>query len=211
MTIRDAYLAAARSALDLLGRPEIARSWDEPSALDRMTVGALAGHLASQVVNVPGVLAREVTDEPTVSLLGHYEQVSWIGADLDSETNATIRQMSEDLAGTGVDDLVRRTSAAIDELARDLPTQPVDRLVRPPSGPWALVLDDFLVTRLMEIAVHSDDLAVSVGVDAPELREDVLAPVFALLALLAVQRHGQAGVLRAFARAERAPQRINAL
>jgi hypothetical protein len=74
-----------------------------------------------------------------------------------------------------------------------------------------LRLDDFLVTRMMEIAVHSDDLAVSTGVPTPELPAEVLEPVLALLTGLAVRRHGQPAVLRALSRAERAPDRINAL
>ena len=32
---------------------------------------------------------------------------------------------------------------------------------------WSLSTDDFLVTRLMEIVVHSDDLAASVGLPTP--------------------------------------------
>ena len=46
---------------------------------------------------------------------------------------------------------------------------------------WALTLEDFLMTRMMEIAVHSDDLAVSVGIEAPTLPPEVLKPVLSLL------------------------------
>jgi hypothetical protein len=76
---------------------------------------------------------------------------------------------------------------------------------------WSLRLDDFLTTRLMEIAVHSDDLAVSVGVPAPELPLAALDPVVVLLSRLALRRHGQAALLRALSRAERAPTTIAAL
>jgi len=83
--------------------------------------------------------------------------------------------------------------------------------VHVPWGPWALSLDDFLTTRLLEIAVHCDDLAVSVGVPTPPLDPPALDPVLALLTRLAVRRHGQAAVLRAFSRAERAPATIAAI
>jgi hypothetical protein len=63
---------------------------------------------------------------------------------------------------------------------------------------------------MMEIAVHSDDLAVSAGVDAPALPAEVLNPVLGLLTELAVRRHGQAAVLRALTRRERAPESITA-
>jgi hypothetical protein len=76
---------------------------------------------------------------------------------------------------------------------------------------WALTLDDFLTTRTMELAVHMDDLAVSVGLAAPGLPDDAFDPVLMLLSRLAARRHGQAALLRALARAERAPAAINAI
>jgi hypothetical protein len=97
------------------------------------------------------------------------------------------------------------------ELAAVLPTEPGDRVVFLPWGPWSLRLDDFLITRMMELAVHSDDLAYSVDTDTPELPDAVLEPVLGLLTALAVRRHGQPAVLRALSRAERAPDRINAI
>jgi hypothetical protein len=63
----------------------------------------------------------------------------------------------------------------------------------------------------MEIAVHSDDLAVSVGVEPPPLPEAVSRVVRHLLVDLAAQRHGDTAVLRGLARAERAPASIAAL
>jgi hypothetical protein len=64
---------------------------------------------------------------------------------------------------------------------------------------------------MMELAVHMDDLAVSVGITAPELSTTAFDPVLTLLTRLAARRHGQAALLRALARAERAPAVINAL
>ena len=95
-------------------------------------------------------------------------------------------------------------------MAAALADQPADRVVVIPWQGWALTLEDFLVTRMMEIAVHSDDLAASVGVEAPTLPPVVLEPVLALLTGLAVRRHGQAAVLRALSRSERAPHSIAA-
>ncbi|WP_316525683.1 hypothetical protein [Kitasatospora brasiliensis] len=79
-----------------------------------------------------------------------------------------------------------------------------------PRGPWSLTLDDLLATRTMELAVHGDDLAVSVGLPSPELPPETAESVIGLLARLAVRRHGQAAVLRALSRAERAPESIAA-
>jgi hypothetical protein len=37
------------------------------------------------------------------------------------------------------------------------------------TGRWFLRFDDFLLTFLVELVVHTDDLAVSVGIPTPDL------------------------------------------
>ena len=46
---------------------------------------------------------------------------------------------------------------------------------------WALTTDDFLVTRSMELVVHSDDLAASVGLPTPDFPDTIAAHVVDLL------------------------------
>jgi hypothetical protein len=210
VTVRAAYLVAAESALHLLRRPEVAVNWAAPSALAEFSVGGLAAHLAHQVLSVPALLDGPAPADDPIALLDHYSRVSWVGADVSSETNVGIRKHADGLAGVGPDELIARLAATIEDLRGALVAESADRMVPTPSGPWSLRLDDFLVTRMMEIAVHSDDLAVSTGVPTPELPAEVLEPVLALLTGLAVRRHGQPAVLRALSRAERAPDRINA-
>src|SRR5437763_1771661 len=156
MGTRDAFLVAAGSAADLLDHPAVAGAWTKPSALTGFTVGGLAEHLGSQVLFVSQALQQPAPAGEPVSLLGHYSRVTWIGADLDAEVNVAIRKGGEDAAGEGPGPLVARTRAAVRELCDRLPKEPADRTVAPPSGPWGLRLDDFLVTRMMEIAVHAD-------------------------------------------------------
>jgi hypothetical protein len=203
-----AFLAAARSAQSLLAEPAVAAAWSEPSALPEMSVGGLAAHVAFQVLSVRPVLTAP--DDPTVALVGlreYYERAAWRGAGPQAEVNAGIRSHAEDRAGEGPAEVAAGVAAALDELAAVLPELPAARPV-PSRG---LRLDDFLLTRMVEIAVHSDDLAVSVGLATPDLPLDVLEPVLSLLIGLAAGRHGQAAVLRALARVERAPATINAL
>jgi len=57
---------------------------------------------------------------------------------------------------------------------------------------YSLRLDDFVVSRMMELAVHSDDLAASVGIPTPALPPVVIDIVVDLLSRLAVRRHGAA-------------------
>ena len=67
-----------------------------------------------------------------------------------------------------------------------------------------LVDIDVSVDKLVELLVHSDDLAVSIGVPSPEFDEAPADLVVSVLARFARRRHGTAPVLRALARQERA-------
>jgi len=207
---RDAFVQAAASAAALLREPAVAASWDSASVLREFSVAGLAGHLARQVLAVPRVLAQPVPADQPVSLLDHYGRVSWIDAGLDDEANVEIRRGGEGEAADGAAALAAKTAVAVEALRSALPAEPAGLLVRPSWVSWTLTLDDFLITRMMEIAVHSDDLALSVGVTTPTLPPTVVDPVLELLTRLAVRRHGATAVLRALSRSERAPGTIAA-
>jgi hypothetical protein len=208
---RPTYLDAAAVAVRLLADSAVAGSWDDPSALDEFSVAGLAGHLARQITRVPDVLAQTPPDEPPITLLDHYARARWIGVDLHDETNVSIRRDGETEAAGGPAALATQTRAALERLREALPLEPADRVVHLPWGPWSLSLDDFLTTRMLEIVVHCDDLAVSVNVATPPLPPTVLDPVLVLLTRLAANRHGPTAVLRALSRAERAPATIAAI
>lgn len=208
--LREAYLEAAASVVALLRSPAVAASWTTPSALADFDVNGLAGHLAWQVLCVPRALAAETSGAAPISLDEHYGRARWLNTGIEDEANVGIRRDGAGLAADGLDDLATRTEAALAELRDALPAEAPDRSVRLPWAEWSLTLDDLLITRMMEIAVHNDDLAVSVGMPTPELPPAVLDPVLDLLARLAVRRHGPTAVLRALSRAERAPETISA-
>ncbi|MEV6984790.1 maleylpyruvate isomerase N-terminal domain-containing protein [Sphaerisporangium sp. NPDC051017] len=210
--VREDYLATARSAAGLLREPAVAAAWDGPSALAEFRVSGLAGHLAYQVLALPPILAGPEAREETISLLEHYGRAQWNGAPVDDEFNVRIRDGGEEVAAEGPAAMAARVDQVIEELAARLPAVAADRPVRIPLwGPWSLTLEDLLVTRMMELAVHSDDLAVSVGIPAPPLPLGAVDAVVVLLSRLAVRRHGPTNVLRALSRAERAPALINAI
>jgi uncharacterized protein (TIGR03083 family) len=207
---RDDFLSTARSAADLLREPAVAAAWSGPSALPKFTVGGLAGHLAYQILSAQQALTGPVPKVPTITLLEHYGRVQWIDAGLDDEINVRIRDGGDELAGGGPAALAAAVDAAVEHLTDDLASA-ADRPVRIPLwGPWTMLLDDMLITRMMELAVHSDDLAVSVGIATPELPQSAVDTVIDLLSRLAVRRHGPTAVLRALSRAERAPDSIAA-
>ncbi|MER6352593.1 hypothetical protein ABT186_12275 [Streptomyces sp. NPDC001634] len=219
MSVMDAYLGAAGQAVALLDTPEVATAWEQPSALAEMTVGGLAGHLAHQILSVSSALQvcansalqESPPQEAPIPLLEHYARAAWIDAPLDGEVNAGIRAKSEGIASQGASWLAGLTRTALAEQRTKLAECSGDQAVFMPQTGWALCLDDFLVTRMLELAVHMDDLAVSVGLAVQELPEAAFDPVLVLLARLAARRHGHTALLRALTRVERAPAAINAI
>ena len=66
-----------------------------------------------------------------------------------------------------------------------------------------MLLDDYLITRLLEVVVHTDDLAVSLGIEPPDFPRPATAAVIDCLLEVARRRHGDIAVVRAFTRRER--------
>lgn len=210
MTIREDFLTTARIALDLLRHEQVARNWDQPSALPEFGVSGLAGHVAYQALPLPDMIAAPLGDEPVVTLMEHYERAEWTDLDVDSEFHARIRAGGETLAAQGQADLCDRFAQALGELEKSLPGMENRGVRMPHWGPWAVSLDEYLVSRLMEFVVHADDLAVSVGVQTPEFPRHVNETVIDLLTRMALNKRRAIDLVRALSRKERAPQDITA-
>ena len=200
---------ATRIAQELAARPKVADAWKAESACAGMTVGGLAHHLLRQAV-----VAIELLEAPPSGkvspLLEHYEQAPWVKGNHDHPANVAVRTGSDEQAAAGVEAVLAGASGALDRLPALLaaPRDP-DAVFIPWQG-WALTVDDLVTTRLMETIVHSDDLAASVGMPTPEFPEPALTPVLGLLTGVAVRRHGQAAVVRALSRPQRAPENVSA-
>ncbi|MFC9330738.1 maleylpyruvate isomerase N-terminal domain-containing protein [Kitasatospora sp. NPDC057015] len=210
--VRRAYLRTARTVGELLAEPEVAAAWHAPSALDGVTVGDLAGHLAAQTFLVPRALAEPLpTDRANpVRLLDYCAAAGRTGSAPDDAAGIRIHPGGARTAAEGPRALADRAAATVTALGPALAAEPADRLVHLPWGPWTLRLDDFLVSRMMELAVHADDLAFSVGLPTPPIPAAGLDTVIRLLTRLSVRRHGPTALLRTLARAERAPATVAA-
>ncbi len=205
-----AYLLAARRAHELLQHHAVAARWGEPSALAGFSIGGLAEHLGSQIFTVARLMASPSSTHDRIPLAEHYARATWVGASLEEEANTRIRDTGEEAAAEGAGPFLARLTETMAELEQTLPALAADHLFRPPAGPWALSRDDFLLTRMMELVVHSDDLAYSLGQPTPEFPDEVTESVLGLLVGIAVRRRGFPAVLRGLARTERAPDTISA-
>ncbi len=207
--IRSAFLDAADTAAALLHDPAVAARWSTPSALPGFTVGGLARHLANQVTRTATVLAAP-PGHTAIPVLDHFTGAGWVTSDVDSADNVAIRTRGEELAAqTTPTDLTAEVDAALDDLHSMVPAQHEDRIVD--LGAYGLHVDDFLLTRVLELVVHVDDLAVSLDVPTPSLPPAATDATIHLLGTLAAWRHGALPVVRALARRERAPDSIAAL
>jgi hypothetical protein len=206
--IRDAYLSAAQTAAVLLREPAVSAKWSEPSALADFSVAGLARHLANQVTGTVSLLAR-APGVSAIPVLEHYTRNAWVTSGVDGADNVDIRRRGERAAtATTPRALADEVDSALTELRHILPAQPAERVVD--LGEWGLAVDDLLLTRVMELVVHADDLAVSLGIPTPAMPAEATDATIRLLARVAAWRHGPLAVVRALARRERAPETIAA-
>lgn len=214
-TIFEDFLAAADAAAGLVGSAEAAGQWGRASALEGFTVGGLAAHLGWQVQSARWALAspRPEPGAPVTPLLEHYERTAWIGAGVDAAVNVGIRDAGEERARVGAEEQAALTRQARAECADVLGADgfgPSTVIAMPWVAGRAMTARDLLTTRLMELLVHGDDLAVSLGVETPAYPSSAFETVNDLLVRVSAARNGSLAVLRALSRAERAPASIAA-
>jgi hypothetical protein len=206
---RDVMVHATALVADLVARSEVSTAWTVESSCAGMSVGGLARHLVSQPVNVVRLLTSDVPEgTETIDVLEHYARAAWTREDLGGDTNTSIRTSSDEQAAEGPDAARELVSGAREQVATALAGAPATVYI--PWQGWALHTDDFLVTRLMEMVVHADDLAASVAVPVPDFGPGVLDPVVRLLTALSVRRHGRDALVRALTRPQRAPATVAA-
>lgn len=203
MTRDDAFLLAADLVRGFVDQPDVTVRWSEPSALPRLSVGGLAVHLGNQVTRAAQLVARDPGDLPVLADADeHYARSSWPTAAPEDAVND--RSGDETAALEGPVALHDRILQDRETFRAALADGTARAVVPVPWAGWALRREDFLLTRLLEVVVHSDDLAASVGVDTPTFPAEVFDPVRDLLVRLAVTRHGQSRVVAALTRRERA-------
>lgn len=201
--VRLSFIAAAAVARDVISKPEVAASWDEPSALLKLSVRGLAGHLARAVFTVRTYLdAAPPEGAPALTAAAYFAAVL-ADDDLDSEFNTAVRRRGEEEAAVGRDPLLARLDEALALLTDQLPIELASRTMRV-IGDRPILLDEYLKTRLVELALHIDDLCVSVGIATPDIPGSDTA--IRTLVDVARLRHGDVAVLRALARRERDPE-----
>ncbi|HEX4578632.1 MAG TPA: maleylpyruvate isomerase N-terminal domain-containing protein [Candidatus Dormibacteraeota bacterium] len=201
--VRLSFIAAAAVARDVISKPEVAASWEQPSALRKLSVRGVAGHLARAVFTVRTYLDAPPPEGAPALTAAAYLATVLADDDLDSEFNTAVRRRGEEEAAAGRDPLLARLDEALALLIDQLPIELASRTMRV-IGDRPILLDEYLRTRLVEMTLHIDDLCVSVGIATPDIPGSDTA--IRTLVDVARLRHGDVAVLRALARRERDPE-----
>ena len=152
---------------------------EEQSVLEAWNVHELVTHVGRSFLDVP-LLGPAPAEQPRTL----HEYISDYGAAAREIADGT-KQLARSFAGdvlAGIDNCARIGFRALDALRTDV--------VRGPRG--AITRDDFILTRLIELVVHGDDLGRSVPeVPAPPLLDASVAAVSAALAQAYVEVTGR--------------------
>lgn len=210
-----AFLRTGLDFIHLVERPEVGEQWDAPSALERMTVGGVAAHGLTALDDILDHCERpEPATHRFLGIVEYYRAARLDKrADLDLPGHAFIIEDAQAKADEGRDEVLRRARANLDQLRWVLPAMAPDkRVYLPRQPPMAGALAMMVANRTVELAVHSDDVAVSVGLPSPPLDPAAGSMIFTVLISIARKMNGDIELMRALARAERArPEAARAL
>jgi hypothetical protein len=199
----EAFLEASRYVGALLASDDVRRAWTEPSAVELMTVGDICGHVFLIVRRVGKHL--ENAQKATVQLpAGEPAGWTWLrvrtAEDLDLPEQRQVRLDGAHVASWGWEDVHSAYDARV-VLVEGL----LQRGLPPGTGVagQSIPFSGYLATRVVELIVHADDLACSVGLASTP---PALALTTALDALVdaSCSVHGGLTMLRALSRPERA-------
>lgn len=196
---RIVFLDAYGSLGPLLDDPALDDMWSSESALKDFSIRGLAGHLVRAGWAVLDYLSGEVPDGDPVPAPEYYRSVL---AAMGDEEHEQVRTKGEAFAGENPGALRTAHREAHSKLSEALASEPADRTLKVFGG-HVMVLEDYLETRLVEVLVHADDLAVSISRPLPGLPPAAFDIAISHLVGVARLQHGDRAVLMALSRRER--------
>jgi hypothetical protein len=201
--IRTLFCEAVDATTQLVAEPALKDRFEEASALAEFSIRGLAGHLRRAMTSVEGYLDQAAPPaSDVISAPEYYATVIPEDRDLDSDFNRAIRQRGLEAATGTAHDFVLEWAGTATRLSGRLEQEPEDRLVQVYGG-LVMTLDEYLVTRLIELVVHADDLAASLQTAPPALPPEATGLVIDTLVSVARIRHGDVATVRALTRRER--------
>ena len=169
---KEAYKLATRFFVDTVARVQPGQ-WDDVG-LGEWNVRDLVGHTSRSLTRVEEFCAQPSETATVLSAAEHYR----LPADND-EIAARGREAGAELG----DDPAAAVRTAADRVLPLLDGLSEDMVISYPNG--GIRLGDYLETRVVELTVHTLDLANAIGADA-EAPDEALSVTLHLLADLAV-------------------------
>ena len=212
--ITEAFRDAAGAFAEILDRPEVQRAWAEPSALEGYSVGGIVAHVngaigwTERLLDLPVPLDGRAAPRDDFLRFWHSLKIDPDGADRLA-LHDVLRDQFEQAATRGWESTRDRFLTLAKQLGARLDGEAYERaLDLRPTAPLIVCIGDLMPSRVVELVVHGDDLAASVGVDAPRLSKAAASVSIDLLMAVARRAHGDVAVVRALARRERASSAV---
>ena len=199
------FLEAANAALRAVETPVVGDRWGERSALVGYSVGGLAAHLCRAISTPLSYLDSDsaATDHDVLVDAAHYFQIALGDHDpVDSGAHLAVRQRSDDMAATGWMSVIDSTQLTLERLKLRLSLEEPSRTVRVFGG-IPMHLDEYLATRIVELAIHGDDLAESCEGLTIEFSDDAWAVARDVVTDVAALRATDRGLVLSLSRRER--------
>ncbi|MEU4564811.1 maleylpyruvate isomerase N-terminal domain-containing protein [Actinoplanes sp. NPDC023936] len=162
MTGDDRTLIAFRAEADALlaALGVLAPSdWDRATRCTPWLVRDVVGHVITVLARVPDMIAAPAPAQPDTTATGYYRP----DHRFSDTANATRVETARDrAAGRDPATILRDLSATATAVAEACSREHAGRVVRTRHGD-AMLLTDFLITRVVELAVHALDVADALG------------------------------------------------
>lgn len=174
--VRDAFDHGATTFLEVL-RGVAADEWDKPGALGELTTRELAAHALRAFITVEMYLAAEPQTDRVLADASEY----YIAALSNPDVHQAVAQRAHQ-AGSQLTDPVGEAEVTVARVLALVAATANDEAVNSLVGQMTLI--EYLATRVVELGVHTIDLARATGQQV-ELHSDTSAVVLSVLTQLA--------------------------
>jgi hypothetical protein len=193
------FLAGARTIAEAITGPAVEAAWDAPSVLEEQLVSSVAGHLARSGVWVVDEYLQAGPATRPPDFLNAAEYFCAVAVPATPEAQKGVRDRGAAVAALGRQEILSRVKRHLGSLETELGKLPGSYLMTVIGGK-VMTLSDYLVTRIVEQAVHLDDLARSVGGGTWALPDGHEAITIDVAVEMACRLHGPTAVVRALYR-----------
>jgi uncharacterized protein (TIGR03083 family) len=154
----DAWAAeTGRLAAELRGVP--AGDWARPSPCPPWDAAGLLAHVVAGIARVPGMLDGPVPPRAEVDAAGYFRADERFSGSTNAERVASGQRSAVEAGGPA---LVERLALVRADAIGRCRLEPAGRVVVTRHGD-AMLLTEFLLTRVLEAGVHGLDLAAALG------------------------------------------------